>query len=39
MEKKEALEKTLGMDYTQLVPSQTFKSKLFFLENYEFEQL
>ena len=39
MEKKEALEKTLGMDYTQLVPSTTMKSELFLLTNDEFEQL
>jgi hypothetical protein len=39
MEKKEALEKTLSMDYTQLVPSTTLKSELFLLTNDEFEQL
>lgn len=39
MEKKEALEQTLGMDYTQLVPSKTLKSELFLLTNDEFEQL
>jgi hypothetical protein len=39
MEKKEALEQILSMDYTQLVPSKTFKSELFLLTNDEFEQL
>ena len=39
MEKKEALEKTLSMDYTQLVPSTTLKSELFLLTNDEFEKL
>lgn len=39
MEKKEALEKTLSMDYTQLVPSTTMKSELFLLTNDEFNQL
>lgn len=39
MEKKEALEKTLGMDYTQLTPSTTMKSELFLLTNDEFDQL
>ena len=39
MEKREALEKTLSMDYTQLVPSTTLKSELFLLTNDEFEQL
>ena len=39
MEKKEELEKTLSMDYTQLVPSTTLKSELFLLTNDEFEKL
>lgn len=39
MEKKEALEQTLGMDYTQLIPSTSMKSELFLLTNDEFEKL
>ena len=39
MGKREVLEKTLSMDYTQLVPSTTLKSELFLLTNDEFEQL
>jgi hypothetical protein len=39
MEKKEALEQTLSMDYTKLVPSTINKSELFLLTNDEFEQL
>lgn len=39
MEKKEALEKALSMDYIKLVPSTTLKSELFLLTNDEFEQL
>jgi hypothetical protein len=39
MKKKEVLEQVLGMDFTKLVPSQTFKSELFLLTNDEFEQL
>jgi hypothetical protein len=39
MEKKEALEQTLSMDFTTLVPSTINKSELFLLTNDEFEQL
>jgi len=39
MEKKEALEQTLSMDFTKLVPSTINKSELFLLTNDEFEQL
>lgn len=39
MKNKEALEKVLNMDYTQLVPSTILKSELYFLTNDEFEEL
>ena len=39
MEKRKVLEKILNMDYTQLVPSSTFKSELFLLTNEEFNEL
>lgn len=39
MGKREVLEKTLSMEYTQLVPSTTLKSELFLLTNDEFEHL
>ena len=39
IEKKEALEQILGVDYTQLIPSTSMKSELFILRNDEFEKL
>lgn len=36
---KELLNKVLSMDYTELVPSRTFKGELYILNDEEFDML